>query len=118
MAEEKKYTLLESFFILLGAPLVVLPTLALLAIVCFPLAMLMAWIRWTLWGWFAVPFLHAPEVPYWAMVGLGLLVASFMPNSQPTKDDPSAKQIFSSLSVWVCVHLIGLGIGYIIHIRM
>jgi len=112
---EKKYTLLESFLIFVFSGVAVGVIIPLMVVVTFPLTMLTAWIRWTLWNWFAVPYLHVPAVPYWAVVGLGFLVSSFAHTNSPNGYKPKASETFSMIVMPVVGQLICLGIGYIIH---
>jgi len=112
---EKKYTLLESFLIFVFGGVAVGVIVPFMVVVTFPLTMLSAWIRLTLWNWFAVPYLHAPAVPYWAVVGLGVLVNTFSQSSSPNGYKPKASETFSMILMPVVVQLIGLGIAYIIH---
>lgn len=111
---EKKRSLSEIFSIFVMAPFFVTGAITSISVALFPILMVLSWIRWKLWMWFAVPYLHVPIVPYWAMVGLGLLVSSFMPFIQ--KQDDETKNFTDALAVNMIVHLSSLGIGYLIYI--
>jgi len=108
---ENKYTLLESFCIFLLAG----PTLLLVVALSFPLTLVTAWIRWKLWAWFAVPFLHLPMVPYWAMVGLGILIGTFHGVDRLNGYKPTFKEQVSQILGSGAIQFITLGIGYLIH---
>jgi hypothetical protein len=112
---EKKYTLLESFFVFLIGGVAVVPIMALIGIAMFPIAMLTAWIRWLLWSWFVVPYLHLPMVPYWAMLGLGLLTGTLSNGDQPNGYSATTKENVTRFVSVLLAELLGLGIGYIIH---
>lgn len=115
---EKKYTLIESFFILVFGGLAAGVVIPLIGLVTFPLVMLVAWIRLTEWNWFAVQYLHLPTVPYWVVVGLGYFISTFSHTNSPNGYKPTTKDTMSVIFMPLIAQLIGLGICYIIHIYL
>ena len=115
---EEKYTLVESFFIILFGGVFGAGAIALIAVIMFPFLLLSAWIRWLLWQWFAVPYLHAPMLSYWAVVGLCLFINSFAHTDQPNGYKPTKADMFGRIFGAIAVEFIALGIGYIIHIHI
>ncbi len=115
---EKKYTLIESFFILVFGGLAAGVVIPLIGLVTFPLVMLVAWIRLTEWNWFAVTYLHLPTVPYWVVVGLGYFISTFSHTNSPNGYKPTTKDTMSVIFMPLIAQLIGLGICYIIHIYL
>jgi hypothetical protein len=111
---DAKYTPVEGFFVTIISAFIVTPVIAVIMIVLFPIAMLSAWIRWLLWGWFAVPYLHLPMVPYWAILGLGLLAGTFSTVDQPTGYEPTQKEHISRAVTGIVVQLAALGVGYLV----
>ena len=112
---DTKYTPVEGFFVtILGSTLGAL-VLAIVAVATFPLAMLTAWIRWRLWGWFVVPYLHLPMVPYWAILGLGLLIGTFSSMTQPNGYNPTTKEKVIIFVSHYAVQFTLLSIGYLVH---
>ena len=115
MGENAKYTPVEGFFVVVLGGMMGALALAIIAITTFPLAMLAAWIRWLLWGWFAVPYLHLPLVPYWAILGLGLLIGSFSHSAAPNGYKPTTKEQVNSFIAPILCNFALLGIGYLVH---
>jgi hypothetical protein len=115
---EEKYTLVESFFIFLFGGIIGSGAIVLITIAMLPLLLLSAWIRWILWQWFAVPFLHLPMLSYWAVVGLCLLIHTFSHTDQPNGYKPTNADTFGRIFGAIAVEFIALGIGYIIHIHI
>ena len=111
----EKYGAVEGFFLTIISAIVAAPFIALIVIVLFPIAMLSAWIRWLLWGWFVVPYLHLPMVPYWAILGLGALAGTFSTVDQPTGYEPTQKEHISRAVTGIFVQLAALGVGYLVH---
>jgi len=90
-----------------------------LYLLVFPLFMLMAWIRVYLWTWFAVPYLHLPPITFWPMLGFGLLISTFrVTQVRKTQDSPGWTEHFGVLVAELFGNLVGLLIGYIIHIHI
>ena len=112
---EEKYGPIEGFFITVFGAICGSLILTFVAIVTFPIAMLSAWIRWVLWGWFVVPYLHLPMVPYWAILGLGLLIGTFTTTPQPNGYKTTGKDAVSMLFTSVTVEFALLVIGYVVH---
>ena len=114
---DKKYTLWEAAgLFVVGVPVVLL-TVAVLAVIGLPFSILLAWIRVQLWNWFAVPYLHLPPIPLWAMFGLSVFIGTFISTKATVKDAPKpdwkdeGKALLFNVFGW----LIALGIGYAIH---
>jgi hypothetical protein len=115
MAEKQKYTLWESFWIFVVTGAVAVPMTVLITIVVFPLMMLTAWIRWLLWGWFIVPYIHLPIVPYWAMLGIGCFTTTWATTEAPNGYKPTTEEkIINFMSSWL-IHAMALVVGYVLH---
>jgi hypothetical protein len=111
----EKYGPIEGFFVtVLGAIFGAL-FLAVIVALTFPIVMLTAWIRWLMWGWFVVPYLHLPMVPYWAILGLGLLIGIFTTTGQPNGYKPTTKEQVTCFLTSMAVQITLLGIGYLVH---
>ncbi len=112
---DAKYTPVEGFFVTIFGATVGALFLAVIAALTFPIAMLTAWIRWLMWGWFVVPYLHLPMVPYWAILGLGLLISTFSSVTQPNGYNPTTKEKVTIFVSSYAVQFALLGIGYLVH---
>jgi hypothetical protein len=81
-----------------------------------PVSLFACWVRVQLWDWFAVPYLHLPSVPFWAMYGLGTLIGTFYYSKGKTNEYKQTWQDgLLALLVNIFGWLIALGFGYIIH---
>ena len=76
-----KYTLWESALILCGVPFVV----AALVGAAVPLMLAMAWMRETVWNWYA-PRFGLPHVGLWAMLVAGLFLSTFNGSAELKKE--------------------------------
>ena len=108
---DTKYTLGESAAIFA----LLIPVIALMAIVMFPLVFLVAWMRETVWNWYC-PMFHLPPVSLWSMVIVGLFVGSFMPNSPTMKDDLLKFKSWQNLILMIVGQMIGFLIIALIHV--
>jgi len=78
-SEKKKYTLAECLSIFTFSTLIVAAYIVLVGV---PMMLLTAWMRNTMWEWFAVPYFHAPHVGVLAFVAVGLFTGMFsLPSS-------------------------------------
>jgi hypothetical protein len=111
----EKYGAVEGFFVTVFGAVFAALFIAAFAILMLPIAMLTAWVRWLMWGWFVVPYLHLPMVPYWAVLGLGLLVGTFTTTDQPNGYKPTTKEQATRFLTSIAVQITLLGIGYIVH---
>ena len=90
--------------------------IALSTIAVLPLTMLYTWIRLQLWGWFAVPYLHLPTIPFWAMYGLGLILAAYKHAAVKSNEyKPTTKDYVNATYGEVAAMLMLWGFGYIVH---
>ena len=80
--EKDKYTLWESAAVFALTAV----TIALVLVATFPILILTAWMRETVWNWYCGSF-HLPPVTLWSMVVVGIFVGTFMPTSPSLKDD-------------------------------
>jgi hypothetical protein len=114
---DKKYTLWEAMAVFAVAVPVVLLTVGVVTVISLPFSILVAWVRVQLWNWFAVPYLHLPPIPIWAMFGLSVFISTFVPTKSKLKDAPQPdwKDEGKALMFNVFGWLIALGLGYAIH---
>lgn len=73
----------------IGTAVVAAPIIFMFAVITFPFALFDAWARMKLYAWFAIPYLHAPAIPYWAFVGIGLLLTMFRGSDSPNGYKPT-----------------------------
>lgn len=107
MKSEDKFILGEAALVFgLSVPITVAVFITFL-----PGAILLTYIRIQLWDWFAIPYLHLPMIPFWAMFGLTTFAGTFYYASAPVSDyKPTMKQ---NVTVMVTnVKIIHLTKGY------
>lgn len=78
MASDEKYSLPEAGLMLAGVPVAFVVVVFLIGL---PLGLLSAWIRATIWNWFAVPYLHLPHISVWVDVCNWLVYQSILRQS-------------------------------------
>lgn len=109
---DKKYTLLEAFGIAVAVPAV----LALMVVLMFPVTMFCVWASLKMYGWFAIPYLHAPAIAFWPATGLYMLWRVLNATYDSAKTDKDKQQHWSMAFVvplgnWSVTLLL----GYLIH---
>lgn len=107
---QKSYTLPE---IGIGAVVGMLLVAAII-VGTFPSTMFCVWAALKLYGWFAVPYLHVPAIPYWPAVGLWFLLAGVRAKYTSYKDDRKVNWLTTLLSPFTSWGMT-LAIGWLIH---
>ena len=105
---EQKYTLFESGALFLGLPV-------LLIFLFLPLSMLSTWMFLVMWRWFAVPALHMPDVTFWQMWGIGVMVTFWQNTTRALKEEFYESTLFRVFAAQLAVRFVGLGLAYIVH---
>ena len=78
----------------------------------FALGMWRSLAAWYLWHWFAVPFLGVPALSYWAIFGLGLVVAIILPSQNRSKGHEIDLKMFFQQAIFVPP--LAIAVGYVV----
>lgn len=81
-----------------------------------PIGLLSAWIRSTIWNWFAVPYLHLPHIGVWLMFVIGLFAAMFMPTFPSLKKEVKENDTWKETIYLWAGDFLSFFLAWIIHI--
>jgi hypothetical protein len=79
------------------------------------LSILHGWALTMLWRWFVVPTFHVAQLGIVPAIGLGLVVAMFMPNIPSQNDEKDENPNLTLVLMAVIKPLILLGVGALWH---
>ena len=92
------------------------PVLLFIMLLAIPIGLFTTWARLKLWEWFAVPYLHLPDLSFWTMYGLTVLIGTFYYAKVKVSDyTPTWKDNLTTLGANVGGWFLSLGIGYVVH---
>jgi len=118
MASDTKLSVTQSFFVFPAA----VTMIAVMWFLMIPFGIFDAWIKVHLWTWFAVPYLHAPQITLWPMYGINCIVTAFKTvTSSDSKKDENENGWDKSMKMigqLVIGPLLLLFTGYAIHLWM
>lgn len=77
-------------------------------------SILFAWIRATIWNWFAVPYLRLPHLSVWVMLALGAFTSTYSRTDLATKEYKGF-QSFIPVVASVGFAMFALAVAAIIH---
>ena len=106
----EKYTLWESSLILCGVPFVV----AALVGAAVPLILAVAWMRETMWNWYA-PRFGLPHVGLWTMFVAGLFLSTFSASAPELKKDLYERGVFKRTLYAFAGHVVSFALVALVH---
>jgi hypothetical protein len=111
VVSEKKYSIVE---IIVAA--VSIPVFAVVAmLISLPVLFLLAWIRVTIYNWFAPAYLHLPVLSVWVMLAIGMFAATFSAPRPIIKDEYLKIGTTKQLVFGIFINLVILVVAWGIH---
>jgi hypothetical protein len=91
----------------------------LLVLVIVPVGLFVAWVRATIWNWFAVPYLHLPHISVWLMYAVTLFAATLTGGRARTMKKELYGETWGSYLLWsIAGNLLTLGVAWGLHITV